>query len=39
MKTYKNKKMPKGVKKCFALEKGRKIRLVNPKAKAEKKAN
>lgn len=39
MRTYKNRKMPKGVKKCFGLERGRKVRLINPAAKAAKKAN
>lgn len=35
MKVYKNKKMPAGVKKCFSLEKGRKIKLVAPTKKAK----
>lgn len=36
MRTFKNKKMPAGVKKCFGLDRGRKIKLVAPKAKKEK---
>ena len=38
MRTFKNKKMPAGVKKCFGLDRGRKVKLVAPKAKKAAKA-